>query len=276
MLLILVYCSWCCVICHASLVQPWFLLLQVCSAVNESYWQCIEATTPPAQIAAYAQCGGVNCVPVLGNAANAITCSNAAWSNAECSDSSTSCQRIDDYMWQCLPTSSSAEASPEASPEAEASPAVTTTQCYTDKHKSDINPGNVKANVKAVSSSPVPEEATPAQDSGDDSDSEQESSLAVLILPDGDVDLVDDSEDDSGDMGDLDLDILTFAFNMECLQVSSMFWSALLFFDHLAIFTHTSSAHVIQGLFWVGVCVPVGCLQSDDMDDMYLALSRSM
>ncbi len=222
----LVYCSWFCLTSHATLVKPWFLLLQVCSAVNESYWQCIEATTPPvAQIAAYAQCGGVNCVPALGAAANSITCSNAAWSNAECSDSSTSCQRVDDYMWQCLPTSSSAEASPEA----EASPAVMTTQGHTDKHKSDINPGNVKASVKAVSSSPVPEEATPAQDSGDDSDSEQESSLAVLILPDGDVDLVDDSEDDSGDIGDLDLDILTFAFNMECLQVYSMFWSALHF-----------------------------------------------
>jgi hypothetical protein len=175
------------------------------------------------QIAAYAQCGGVNCVPALGAAASGITCSNAAWSNAECSDSSTSCQRVDDYMWQCLPISSSAEASPEA----EASPAVMTTQGYTDKHKSEINPGNVKANVKAVSSSPVPEEAAPAQDSGDDSDSEQESSLAMLILPDGDVDLVDDSGEDSGEMGDLDLDILTFAFNMECLQVCSLLRSAM-------------------------------------------------
>ena len=38
-----------------------------------------------------------------------------------------------------------------------------------------------------------------------------------------------------------------------------------------AIHTDSSSAHIIQGLFWVGACVPVGRLQSDDIDDMYLA-----
>jgi len=180
-------------------------------------------------------------------------------------------------MWQCLPTSSSAEASPEASPEAEASPAVMTTQGYTDKHKSDINPGNLKASVKAVSSSPVPEEATPAQDSGDDSDSEQESTLAVLILPDGDVDLVDDSEDDSGEIGDLDLDILTFAFNMECLQVHSMFWSALQEkkwkknhgkhcidddMHMLAIYRHASSAHIFHVLECTALLITRTCWQS--------------
>lgn len=137
-------------------------------------------------------------------------------------------------MWQCLPASDaevspetspetsaeiSPETSPEASPEAEASPAVATTQGYTDKHKSSINPG--KVNVKAVSSSPTPEETAPAQDLEDDSDYEQESSLELLILPDDDVVVEDDSGDDSGDMGDLDLDIMTFAFNLECLEVSS-------------------------------------------------------
>ena len=204
--------------------QPLFMLssslchLQVCSAVNESYWQCIEASSSPAavEIAAYAQCGGINCVPVLGDAASTITCTNAAWSNAECSDTSTSCQRVDDYMWQCLPN---AEASPDSA--AEASPAVATTQGFTDTHKSGINPGSGRASVKAVGSSPVPAETEPAQDADDDSDSDQESSLEMLILPDGDVIVEEDSTDDSEDSGDLDLDILTFAFNMECLQVRS-------------------------------------------------------
>jgi len=171
-------------------------------------------------------------VPALGDAASDITCTNAAWSNAECSDTSTSCQRVDDYIWQCLPTSSAAEATPEAAVEAtpEATAVVATaqgmvkTQGYTDTHKSSINPGNVKASVKAVASSPVPAETEPAQDSdnsdsNDDSDSEQDSSLEMLILPDGDVIIEDDSGDDSGDVGDLDMDILTFAFNLECLQV---------------------------------------------------------
>ena len=50
---------------------------------------------------------------MLGEAASSITCGNAPWASAECSDASTSCQRIDDYMWQCLPTSDSTEAPSE-------------------------------------------------------------------------------------------------------------------------------------------------------------------
>ena len=242
------------------------MCLQVCTAVDDSYWRCVAAPTPPSltQIDAYAQCGGINCAPALGSAAGDITCANAAWDNVVCADSTTSCQRVDDYFWQCLPTestddsNSAAEATTDdssatqtdagdsSSPQtADDNTAVATTQGYTDTHQSAINPGDVKFSTKAVSSSPVsagnapeaesaaasnqndittePEdvasESSPADASSDDSSIEA-SGLGMLILPSSDDSIGDDSSSASADeTGDLDRDLLTFAFNLECLEV---------------------------------------------------------
>ena len=168
------------------------LHLQVCTAVDDAYWQCIAAPSPPpqAQIAAYAQCGGINCAPVLGDAAGDITCSNAAWPNAVCSDSTTSCQRVDDFFWQCLPTAGDASPAVEISPAVDSSPAVANTQGSKD----------TKASIQAVSSSPASTQTAPetvpapesepeasqadsssqtdsTQASSDDSSTDQDSSL---------------------------------------------------------------------------------------------------
>ena len=203
------------------------------------------------EIAAYAQCGGINCRPVLGDAADDITCENAAWSSAACVDSSTSCQRVDDYMWQCLPADAAADSSPEAAD----------TDSEEEEEASVLGPakamgvkafGGAKAmGVKAMSAaktmtaeddeeevSPAAEETqadeTSTDDSSaeqDDSASEEDSRLETLILPEEDTASDEPGDDDSTEAGDgsseseddstEDLDILTFAFNMECLQVVS-------------------------------------------------------
>lgn len=259
------------------------MLLQVCQAFNESYWQCVPAASSDAspettsvQVAAYAQCGGINCQPVLGDLAEAVTCSNAAWDNVQCTDSSTSCQRVDDYMWQCLPTSGDVSPNPGTSSsdddsdsadesdsesgsdstiqsvKAMGAKAVDNAQAMGEKAIDSAKSVGAKAVsgakamgakamniVKAQSyddtddSSPTPDsdpsdaEASPTEDSPVTETHEEDAPDADSVESDAaDADSADDdtsdddadTDDDSTDTGDLD--ILTFAFNLECLQVS--------------------------------------------------------
>lgn len=191
--------------------------------------------------------GGINCAPVLGDEANSVECTNAAWSTAQCADSTTSCQRVDDYMWQCLPNSddSTADSTPteestgagpadassadaSASPEAEAEPEqVLSTQSVAKamggaKAMSAKAFGGVKAMgakamgiAKAQSYEETQESGSDDSDSASDDASEDDSSeygAPVIVLPTDDTPPEEDS-------ADTDLDLLTFAFNLECLQV---------------------------------------------------------
>ena len=193
------------------------------------------------EIAAYAQCGGINCQPALGDSANDITCENAAWSNAVCLDSTTSCQRVDDYMWQCLPADAAADSSPAAGAEEEEDSILESAKDMGAKALGGAKAMGVKAMAAAKSMtseegevSPSPEATQPAETSTDDSSAEQddstsdqESSLEGLILPEEDTAGSDDLSESNEDSGDLD--ILTFAFNMECLQVIHAFLLRVLY-----------------------------------------------
>lgn len=189
------------------------------------------------EVAAYAQCGGMNCLPAHGDSGSDIACENAAWANTICSDSTTTCQRVDDYMWQCLPADADADSAPEASPAADADSEDEDDVSILDSAKDmgakalqGVKEGGSKAleAVKSMtddnsSSDDSPVQSPPVQD---DSASEQDSSLEGLMLPDGEDDSSDESGEDSADdsaQDSGDLDILTFVFNMECLQVTPAF-----------------------------------------------------
>lgn len=178
------------------------------------------------EVAAYAQCGGMNCLPALGDSGSDIACENAAWANTICSDSTTTCQRVDDYMWQCLPADADADSASETSPAADADSENeddgSTAKDMGAKALEGVKARGSKAleAVKSVTGDDSPAQSPPVQD---DSASEQDSSLEGLMLPDGDDDSSDESGEDSADdsaQDSGDLDILTFVFNMECLQVA--------------------------------------------------------
>lgn len=73
-----------------------------CQRQNAWYWQCLEGSvTPPVvtDIPLYGQCGGKG--GVCGNTVGASCANDAQWPGSTCA-SGASCERQNEWYWQCL------------------------------------------------------------------------------------------------------------------------------------------------------------------------------